>query len=409
MQTIVLYFSKMVVGGTETLIMRLMQWYIQHSYNVFLLTDEKIEDIILLKDIEKVNGGEYFILNKKSRFFYSNTHKKLTFADVQLVFVLSFNMLQFFKSFKLLKQSKYHCRFRYRIYIVHPYGSYMAKSTILLSRVLMILLINKKNIFFMDEEVFKSCVVYYKLKENNLRHEILRLPIIINNDISSTARREVVNILTITRFDFPFKAYALGLIDAFQEIMNSVPNITLTIIGYGEGESLIGQKIMELKKEVKEKITVINKVAYSEIDYYIDKCDVYVGMGTTILDAVNRNKITIIAVGYQLCDLAIGFFHENYTKLGEIYCDEKIQCYSRFSDLLRWVCSIDDDAFIEIENYSKSLLSNFYNIGKIAPRIAREFHKFSFIENILVQIMSMIYTEEILTFILYLKNFFRRS
>jgi hypothetical protein len=44
MQTIIIYFSKMVVGGTETLIMRLMQWYIQHSYNVFLLTDEKIKD-----------------------------------------------------------------------------------------------------------------------------------------------------------------------------------------------------------------------------------------------------------------------------------------------------------------------------------------------------------------------------
>jgi predicted hydrocarbon binding protein len=272
----------------------------------------------------------------------------------------------------------------------------------------MILLINKKNIFFMDEEVFKSCVVYYKLKENNLCREILRLPIVINNDISSASRREVVNILTIARFDFPFKAYTLGLIDAFQEIVNFLPNITLTIIGYGEGESLIKQKIMELKKEVKEKITVINKVAYSEIDHYIDKCDVYVGMGTTILDAVNRNKITISAVGYQLCDLATGFFFEDYRKLGEIYCDKKSQSYSRFSDLLEWVCSIDDDTFIEIENYSKSLLSSFYNIDKIAPQLAGKSHKFSFMENVLVKIMSAIYTEEMLSFILCVKKNFKR-
>jgi hypothetical protein len=278
-----------------------------------------------------------------------------------------------------------------------------------IARLLIILFINKKIIFFMDEETFMACVTYYKLKEINLQYEILRLPIVINNDVFSIPRRGVINVLTITRFEFPFKAYVLGLIDAFKKLIYSVPNMTLTVIGYGEGESLVEQKIMQLDEEIKTKITLINKVAYSEIDCYIDNCDVYVGMGTTILDAANRNKIAIVAVGYQAGDLAIGFFHENYTRLGEIYRDNKNKNYFRFSDLIRQVCSIDDDAFIEMGNNSKSRLSRFYNIDKIAPQIANEFYEFSFKENILAQIMSIIYTEKTLTSVSYIKNFFKRS
>jgi hypothetical protein len=241
-------------------------------------------------------------------------------------------------------------------------------------------------LIFMSESSREACINYYKLNDANLNFEILRLPMEITRTTVSKSKNDNINILSIARFDFPFKGYILGLIDAFKTIALSTNNITLTIIGYGEGEAMVNQKVAALPVNIRKRIKILNKIPYSEIVAYIDKCDLFVGMGTTALDAANRNKICIVPVSYQENDLSTGFFYDDYTNVGACYNPRAT--YHHFPELISQVLSVDDEKFIASENLSKSLLVKYYDIDKIAPLfVVKEFCHFYFFEKVCLMIV----------------------
>jgi hypothetical protein len=361
-------------------------------YRVVLLTEEKCKDLTLLEDLDKDIASEYYAYDKREKFFKSKAGKQLLFSDIESATVISFTILHFLKCYDLLM--KYKILFSYRIYIVHPFSVYLFSPKIkFLNRLLkpfVYLLIRQKIIVFMDEETREFCYDHYNLSttDNKEKEDIIRLPIEIAKKVVYKAKNPELNILTISRFEFPFKAYVLGLIDTFSRIVQEGGNIRLTIIGYGDGEIFVKEKIGILTGNLRKRIRLLNQIPYSRIDDYIDQCDLYVGMGTTVLDAANRNKICISAVAYQENDLSIGFFHSDESNIGIMYKNDRTYCH--FYDLIRMVMDLDDENFLEKERRSKLLLSTHYNIDTNAFKLVMNCHCFSRLEKILVLIYKYI-------------------
>ncbi len=362
-QTVVFYCDNFSMGGTETLLLRLIKYYKSFDYRVILLTITPIHESIQ-NDVEKVNFEHYIYL--KSDFY--NLDKKLIFDEKERPIVITQFMPEFLKCFLVLRKAKYGVEFRHLMYIVHPNSTvYQPKFLTFLARLMILILLKKNALVFMDETCSENCRKLFRLKKS-MKLNIFRLPMFIDEACNSyNTKNEIFNILTISRFEFPFKGYILGLILSFEKLIKKYPSLSLTIIGHGRGKDEVVNLVSGLPLNVSSKITLLEKIPYYQINGYIDKCDMYVGMGTTILDAANNNKIAISAVAYQSGNLAAGFFHENYHLIGEVY-RENIS-YPTFEDLIEKIIKSDEGDFVNFAKMSKSLLRKFYNINVIAEEL----------------------------------------
>lgn len=363
-RTIVFYCFKFGMGGTETLILRLMEFYKDSGNRVILLTETAIDEGIFA-DTERIEFEHYIYDAQRSKF--CNLGAELRFSSNEAPLVITQFMPEFLKCYTLLKKTKYNVEVRHLLYILHPHSTfYGPKRLKILARKMIISLLKNRALVFMDETCIEECVKYYRLPVS-MNYPIFRLPIFIKEDTHSKTKNEVFNILSICRYEFPFKGYLLGLIKTFDILHKKYENISLTIIGYGPGSFEVDALIQSLPQAVKEKLTLLKKVQYNQIHTYIKACDVYVGMGTTVLDAANLNKIVITAVAYQKADLAVGFFHENYKTIGEVY--QHNNSYPVFKDLIESVINSDNEQFNKMSNMSKVVLTDNYNISNIANKI----------------------------------------
>jgi hypothetical protein len=386
-----MFYARMGMGGNETLIYRLLKWYGIHGYRTILLTLEKTTDKSLIEDFN-VLTHEYYVYNKKEKQFYSDASQVLYFSVDEHPLIVSFNVRHFMICNYLLTSFKYKCKFRYTIYIVHPYSVLPAGKIIsLLAGEFIKILLRKKILVFMDEECVQYCISFYNLKKNKYKFVIFRLPMFINNNVTITTRNKIFNILSIGRFIFPFKGYILGLVNNYIDIYQYNNNISLTIIGYGPGDSQVFESVNAMPREIRNTISIIDSVPYCELNSYIKRCDVYVGIGTTVLDAANLDKITIVTPGYQVLNFAIGFFDENHAVLGEIYSPKK--CYQNVTELITKIMSFTDEEYFEKSLKNKAVLNTYYNIDVIAGELfshTKEYFNCDWSEFIYINILRLV-------------------
>jgi hypothetical protein len=370
-KTVVIFCEKMAIGGTETLIMRLLSWYSAKNFRVVLLTLKEIDSIALSVDINKIDF-EHYIYNVGNKIFSTKDGVSLRFDKKEKVWVNTQFLPEFLICYNLLRSNKFNCFFIHTIFIVHPYSSFLfGENFNFLGRTLMKILLRDSNLLFMDEACVAACIDFYNLDKNNFNLQIYRLPFLVSSDESTVAIKSIsplFNILTISRFEFPFKGYVLGLINAFANICHDYDGeVQLTIIGYGRDKFKVDELINSLPVQVSNKITVLDEVPYSKINEYIEKCSLFVGMGTTILDAANLNKMIIVPVAYQNSNLTTGFFHENYNVIGEVFREEGV--YETFEVLIIKALNYSQNDFIDISKKSKAVLREHYDINLIAKKI----------------------------------------
>ncbi|TDX09274.1 glycosyltransferase [Flavobacterium sp. S87F.05.LMB.W.Kidney.N] len=383
-KTIIFYCFNFSMGGTETLILRLMKYYGANNYRIILLTETKINESIA-EDSHKVNF-EHYIYKSSSKNFYSLNNEILSFQSIENPIVVSQFLPEFLKCSVLLIKSKYGVRFSHVLYIVHPNSTfYNPKVFKVFAKSMIGSMLRKGNLIFMDETCISKCVEFYKITEN-VSFNICRLPLFINDDKFVNKRNDIFNVLTVTRFEFPFKGYVLGLVNSFAKLHKKYPNTSLTIIGNGKGKMELQELILKLPESTSNNILTIDEVPYHKINDFISKSDVYVGMGTTVLDAANKNKIVVTAVAYQKENFSVGFFHDNYSTIGEVL--QKKISYLNFEDLLETVITVNDSEYEIMSLKSKEMLTIHYDIKVVAEKILIGSNKFfSNFEIILINIL----------------------
>lgn len=232
-----------------------------------------------------------------------------------------------------------------------------------------------KKILCMDEQTVRHTQNYFKktFLEDTSMCRIVRVPINIadvdKRQLEIRAGNKEFHVLTIARAEFPFKGYMLGLID-FIENQEDKNNLHLDIISYGPDIDKLKNKIDALDEETKKVITLHGKTDYDALSQYYDNTKLYIGMGTTILDAAQRGIISIPILFYTEELVADKFFHEDYRVLA---VDEGTT--NHILNLWETARGLSREQYLELSEKTRKIAIENYGIEKTTGEILSIFEK----------------------------------
>lgn len=361
-QIVIFTYTNFILGGAETLVLRMSEWLICNGIKVYIICD--FIDNLIKKECEE-KGIQIYVSNKKRKVLTLILKKEAEKKKIVINF-----FLEEYINYETLKNKFEFYNF---LYVVHPYNTIVGKNLpVSISKIyikvykkLFIEMYEKGNIIYMDEECIKATESYYSLNFCKAYKTITRLPIKLQS-VDTPIKKEKFNILTISRFEFPFKGYILGLIEDFELLEKQYPQITLTIIGDGKDKEEVFHKIKKLDKRIQKKINLVGNVPYNELNIYFNLASVYVGMGTTLLDALNMKLPVIPVLGYTYQNLSPGFFYEVPFFLGADYCDYNSKTLKTLT-LLKKVILMDNIQYQNLCEKNYNEFCKIYNIDEIMP------------------------------------------
>jgi len=155
------------------------------------------------------------------------------------------------------------------------------------------------------------------------RKVVVPLPMIIpgNNEFRPNSADCVI--LTVARL-VDVKAYVSGLIKALAEIQKTAGRpFKLVVVGDGPLRKRF-EKDAE-RSGIGSRVEFVGTVPYAELKDYYKRADIYVGMGTTVLEAASAGVPAVVAVAYTDNFLTTGIFGSGGgLDLGEPYCEAPI-------------------------------------------------------------------------------------
>lgn len=360
--TIIIYRHD-TLGGTGTLSYRLGKWLVQNNYEVIYLC-ERFNDKNNVDDMIDVGI-------KVRRLQYKDIVIKLNneFGNRSYI-VLSYSMYEFLR-IELLKKKLNIVRnivyiVGYRELMKGLYSNFIIKNVIrFFYKKIIEKILQNNQLIFMEEHSIKLAIEYYNLKGVNVKDIIFPLPIETKpykkDIILKKIENEKFEILTITRAEFPYKGYILGLIDEFDQLSNEYNNVYLTIIAHGNDVNKILAKIRSLSKEKIDKIKLVGLTPYNELENYFHEASLYVGMGTTILDSVNHSTPAIIVKPHTYACVTSGFFNRQPYSLGA--CEDKLVS---FHNIVSKVIQMNEYEYMKLCMLENSILSEKYDINKLS-------------------------------------------
>ena len=248
-------------------------------------------------------------------------------------------------------------------------------------------LIKNNAIVVMDEQTIESTNRFYGFRGSIFdpgNWTIIRIPVdtndseIISKKVLSKYNSNTWNILAVARADFPFKGYLLGLIELFNQKV--VPQkYELIIVSYGKDYPLLKAEYNRCDDSVRKKIHLMGKVQYSELKELFLLSHIYVGMGTTLLDASKYGVVSIPVVANTNKVLATSFFHDNYKAVAlDIGTEE------RLIEMLNEYESIDSDKRMSMIKESQDIVFDYYSTESCASNLEAVFNSYSLYSNGLI-------------------------
>lgn len=358
-------------GGIETMIIRMSKWLTKNNILTEVLgdkdrkVDERLMDELIhsgakvslisyrhkdksLKEIkERYNSGSvqcicfsYIELIIADELFGSNKNANILFYDAN-----QFNLVADFHVSGALKKR------------VFRFGSKIINKRLYFDH----------KIVFMDPLCKKRTLEEYNLG-NRFDDDIIYLPLEINDysDLKIKERKidnKEFRILTICRFVFPFKGYVFGLLSLFLQLEPFYPQLRLVVIGTGKDEDMYAQKLDVLDDKIRNKITWIKGVPYEHLQDYISEAQLYVGMGTTVIDAVNLGVPALPIGSYTYECKGYDFFYKDPANLGGIGGNVDIREY------VEAVLNMSTDDYSILSKKDHDALLETYDINSVAKKL----------------------------------------
>ena len=301
-----------ILGGTATLSIRLGRELVKRRYKVLYVCD-KIDDI---NNVNSMKNEGIEVCCWKQSDICNNLISR--YGERGCYYFLTYRLNEFLLAETLKNRLKIEKNI---LYIVHHYALVRGTNkNIIIRRIVKTfykkfidLLIKHHNIIFMDAISIEETEKHYSLNLDSARNFIFNLPIEPKNlnmdTIDQKHNAKTFNLLTITRADFPFKGYVIGLINDFEKMCSVYNDVNLTIIAFGQDRYKIEKKVNELSICVRKKINLIGQTPYEKLSEYFDKSHLYLGMGTTLLDAVNHGVPALAVQHYTYENYVSGFFY----------------------------------------------------------------------------------------------------
>ncbi len=350
-------YGKANIGGSETLILRMLRKLMNKNYEVKFYC-QNIEDKILgqFQD-ENINVS-----------IYGNRFNKIVLNEIKSEDILMFlGVTNFMKCKNYVRRKKIICNVL--LYIVHPYTTIhfhngIKKFIFEKSYNNMIQKeIENGSILFMDEQCLNYATkkMHLNLTSKAKENCILRLflepkdePNHIEIQKKIKDRKNQLNILSVARADFPFKGYLKGLISIYSDLKKEHDNLKLTIISARQDVEILKSWITEKEMHGIKDIILILNVPYHQLEKYYKEAIVYVGMGTTILEAASQGDIAIAISPYTYeCNGDCFFYQKPTWLLTEIGEGKSIKPLLE-KVILSDDTTIEDMIYKTIESYNKT-------------------------------------------------------
>lgn len=370
--TVTFIYKTFVVGGAERLILKMAR----------IIASTGIKTDLICKDIHADQKRKFMEagVNVKTVDVWEDKNEiQVLLEDCEVVNCVVFSYDDYLKV-----KSIRHPKKKTILYAIHYMALTMEtdKALFWLRKAIMRRVIHAAyksgDLVCMDEQTVRFTQDYYKEEAllSPLYERIVRICVEIPAADFETVDRwkqgGKINILSIARADFPFKGYLTGLIDSFRNPKVS-ERFTLDIVSYGDGENLLQQHLNALPEEVRSGICLHGKLVYEEIEPLFQKAQLYVGMGTTILDAASRGIIAIPVQAYThdvCCDC---FFHEDYRVVAVDNGSRE-----KYAELLQYVSGMTREEYLEASRHTIALVQEHYDAHSTSAALLRHFENMEY-------------------------------
>lgn len=366
--------KSLLVGGTELLIERVCKEMKTRGYKVGVLYQERMEDIncryshagikqVLVPDWE--GNTSFSILKNSKKVKYIVTFSIEDFCAI-------YNICN--NNIKTLLYTVYYDQLLIGGKTKSKLGLYIVKRNV---AALLDEMLKSKNIVCMDEHTIEDTYDYYSdyISIDKSLIKIIRIPVDIVpadiNIIKKRAKEKTCNILTISRADFPWKGYIIGLINYILKYGDKM-DLKLHIVTYGAEEKKILDTINNMPDDVKKRITIQGKTDYNDLENLYVNTTLYVGQGTTVLDAAQRGIISIPVEPDTYDVKSDAFMHEDYTRV-----TVPKNRVDKFNRMIEIIVNMTEDEYVEkavlgrkqiVDNYgTKSVCDEIFNVFNQLP------------------------------------------
>lgn len=372
------------LGGVDTYFYRMIKWLSARDIRTILLltktakVDEKmVEEVKNLGTHVRLEIEPYPLTGE-----ISPTHIKLGLEPGTEVTTITTRYAGFFQA-QQLKIDNPEVSFTFMNYMTHEHGFkadiepldkakmgiakyYFHKARYQYYKKLTRKVFESREIYFQNDIHRYSLYDYYHMDHKETMGPNVPLGIDIpeldEQGIQSRVDRYQFRILTIARFEFPFKGYLLELVEQFAELCTKYDNLTLTIIGGGPDEKRLLDRITLLPEEVQKKIELPGFVDYERLKEYFAHTSLYVGQGTTVLDAGKQGLLAVPVSSYTEESTSYSYLYEYV----EIYAPEPKYKTSYF---IEKTIHMSDEEYIEASKKTYENVKKEMDLNLVMPKI----------------------------------------
>ena len=222
-------------------------------------------------------------------------------------------------------------------------------------------------LLFMDEQCLSQTEKMAEVSFSDKNAVIARLPYEITDYGDRIGehifRGEVFTISTAARLDFPFKGYVIGLIEVFAELKKRYRELRLIIVGDGKDGRTVEEAVRALEPDIRKDVELAGMLSYDELKNVLSETDLYIGMGTTLLDAADNLTPAMTAAAFTYELETIGLFSEHPEKLGIDPGAEKAATY------IESVINMPDSCYCETVLKQYDNLKRIYSIDSFMKKV----------------------------------------
>ena len=302
MHLLLIYSSQGVLGGTETLILRMSRWLVNQGHQVTLFIELPGQWMELLpKEVRCI------ALEKRFPELYYYVHarrlwKSLGIPDPDVI--KSFDIGTCWIACQLATQIDHHCKVVAGLYGPNMFARHYSTKSLSFWEANKIYVENYVKNIPANNRLFCSVDQVEEYKDIHHGASVL-WPIPIGSSEFEPAHRKPKwgKIVSVGRLA-PMKEYNLYMIDVIRALRAQGHDVTWTVYGAGEYEVVMRDAIR--KHGLEQLISIEGTVPYKRFWRVLEDAYIFVGMGTTILEASLFSVPNITAAAYDRDGLTWG-------------------------------------------------------------------------------------------------------
>lgn len=286
-------YDQFGIGGIQTWIYQAVRQLLKEKVHVLLVTKKKNQIY---------EGFSVVFSDPRVSIIDYKEEPKWRYSDYGVIKYYSFTLEGFVKACQFKRQNEtskidlFYCvpnTKGYDYYYDEPFNG-LAKKYINKRLSTIFDKMNKANqIRYFSRGHIETMITLYNYCEIAERSYLYIPRVDIKQPFDEQQRREIwkrkeFRIIAVSRFDFPHKAYIIGLINAYEEIHRKYPNVTLLVVGSGHSRGEIENRISQLEEDVKKGITIYGEANYDDLPSLYKEANLNISLaGCCVLGAKN--------------------------------------------------------------------------------------------------------------------------